>query len=103
MTELRYKAIWPRGKRVVDDISYAQRLGTLEAKTICELSDRAFHIDEIFPVIERELKQRYPGIRFVSYEAFGNIHGGQEGEVIAALGDKLRQNSCDAVISGIGC
>ena len=103
MKNLGYEVVWPRGKRVVKDLPYAQHLDSLEAKTICELSDRMFHADEIFPIIEKELASRYPRIKFVSYEVFGNIHGGEEAKVIAALPDKLKQNRCDAVISGIGC
>ncbi len=103
MREPGYEVVWPRGKRVVKDIPYAQHLDTLEGKTICELSDRAFHVDELFPMIEKELANRYPGVKFVSYEVFGNIHGGEEAKVIAALPNKLKQSKCDAVISGIGC
>ena len=103
MTELEYKVVWPRGKRVVEDISYARHLDTLEGKTICELSDRMFHADDIFPMMEKELAKRYPRIEFVRYEEFGNIHGGEEAKVIGALPDKLKQNRCDAVISGMGC
>ncbi len=98
-----YKVVWPRGKRDVKDIPYARHLDTLKGKTICELSDRAFHADDIFPMIEKELAKRYPGVKFVNYEKFGNTHGGGEANVIASLPDKLKQNRCDAVISGIGC
>ena len=81
----------------------APRLDTLEGKTVCELWDWIFRGDEIFPMIENELAKRYPGIKFVSYDVMGNIHGGEEAKVIAALRDKLTQNKCDAVISGLGC
>ncbi|MFC2001155.1 hypothetical protein ACFLUZ_01470 [Chloroflexota bacterium] len=100
----KYEVVWPRGKRRdTESNRYAQRLDTLEGKTICELSHRVFHADEMFSIIEKELTSRYPGLNFVSYEEFGNIHGGDEGKVIASLDDKFRQNKCDAVISGVGC
>ena len=54
-------------------------------------------------MIEKELTKRYPGIKFVSYEVFGRTHGEEEAKVIAALPDRLKQNGCDAVISGNGC
>lgn len=98
-----YKVLWPRGRRTSGIISLARRPETLEGKTICELSDRIFHADEIFPVIEKELAKRYRGIKFVNHEVFGNIHGGAEAKVIAALPDALKQNGCDAVITGNGC
>ena len=103
MAELGYKVVWPRGKRVVKSSLYAQHLDALEGKTICELSDRIFHADDIFPMLEKELTERYPGIKFVNYKVFGGTHGREEAQVIKALSDKLKQNGCDAVISGMGC
>jgi len=97
-----YEVVWPCGNRVVEAIPYAQRLDTLEGKTICELSNRIYRSDEIFPLLEKELSNRYTGVKFVNYKTFGSIHGGEEGNVIAALPNALKQNKCDVVISGVG-
>jgi hypothetical protein len=86
----------------VEAIPYAQRLDTLEGKTICELSNLIYRSDEIFPLVEKELSNRYEGIKFISYKTFGSIHGGGEESTIAALPNALKQNKCDAVISGVG-
>ena len=98
-----YEVVWPRGKRPRSGVVLAKRLDTLNGKTVAEVWDWIFHGDEMFAVIEKELAKRYPGIRFVSYEKFGNIHGAEEAKVLAALPDRLQQNKCDAVISGVGC
>jgi len=103
MKNLGYEVVWPRGKRSVETVRFAKRLDALEDKTVGELWDWVFRGDEIFPAIEKELAKRYPGIKFVSYEVFGSTHGGKEAETLGTLSDKLRQNKCDAVISGIGC
>lgn len=103
MMELGYEVVWPRSKRIIESTRHAQRLSTLEGKTVCELWDWIFRGNEIFPVLEEELAKRYPGIKFVNYKEFGSTHGREESEVLATLTDKLRQNKCDAVISGIGC
>ena len=103
MRELGYEVVWPRGKKATETVHFAKRLDTLEGKTIGNLWDWAFRGDEIFTTIEKELAKRYPGIKFVGYEEFGSTHGGKEAEVLVALRDKLKQNKCDAVISGIGC
>jgi hypothetical protein len=103
MSASAYAVVWPRGKRAVTYLSYARHLSSLEGKTIAELSDRDFHADEIFPLLEVELKKRYTGIKFVSYQTFGNIHGDEETRVIASLADNLKSNHCDAVIAGMGC
>lgn len=97
-----YEVVWPRGNRVAETVPYARRLDTLEGKTVCELSNLIYRSDELFPLLEKALSKRYEGIKFVSYETFGSIHGGEERKVIAALPDALKQNKCDAVISGVG-
>ena len=46
--------------------------------------------------------QQYPGIRFIPYTNFGNIHGSKETDIISNLADQLHSYGCDAVISGVG-
>ncbi len=103
MKNLGYEVVWPRGKRPIETVRFAQRLDTLEGRTVCQLWDWAFRGDEIFPVIEKELAKRYPEIKFVSYKVFGSTHVGKEAEMLSVLPNKLKQNKCDAVISGVGC
>ncbi len=98
-----YEVLWPRGKKAAETVHLAKRLDTLAGKIVCELWNRVFRGDEIFPVIEKELAKRYRGIRFVNYKVFGSTLGGGEAQALAALPDKLKQNKCDAVISGVGC
>ncbi|MFC2004449.1 hypothetical protein ACFLUK_02790 [Chloroflexota bacterium] len=98
-----YEVVWPRGKKVVENVRFAKRLDTLEGKTVGLLWDWAFRGDEMFPMIEKELAKRYPGIKFVGYEEFGSTHGAREADVLAALPNKLKENKCDAVISAVGC
>jgi hypothetical protein len=98
-----FEVVWPRSRKIVESVPYARRFDTLNNIVIGELSDRIFRADEIFPVIEDELKKRFPGIKFVNYEVFGSIHGTEEVKSLAGLKDSLRQNRCDAVISAVGC
>ena len=98
-----YKVLWPRGQKVVKITPLAKRLNTLEGKTVCELWDWLFRGDEIFPMVEKMLAERYPGIKFVSYKEFGNTHGAEEGKIVANLPSTLKKYGCDAVISAVGC
>jgi len=98
-----YEVVWPCGKRCDSGARLAKRLDTLEGKVVCELWDWIFKGDVIFEVFENELAKRYPGIKFVSWKEFGEIHGANEKEVLAALPEKLKQFGCDAVICGVGC
>ena len=81
----------------------APRLDTLAGKTVCQLWDYLFRGDEIFPIIEAEIKRRYAGVRFIKYDVFGSTHGDQEREIIDGLPAKLHELGADAVISGMGC
>ncbi len=98
-----HEVVWPCARKVAKSTTFAKRLDTLAGKTIGELWGGNFRGDEIFPIIEKELANQYPGIKFVNYEVFGYAMGGEEAKVIAALPDTLKQNKCDAVISGVGC
>src|SRR5262245_12252573 len=98
-----YRAVWPRGVQTAVMTELAPRLDSLAGKTIGQLWDDLFRGDEIFPVLERELGQRFPGVRFVRYDVFGSTHGGAEQRVIALLPEKLRALQVDAVISGMAC
>lgn len=97
-----YEVVWPRGRQAVGRFRPARRLDTLEGKTIGELSNRIFRADEVFPLVEKELSSRYPGINFINYDVFDSAHG-REDRVMEELPGMLKQDKCDAVISGVGC
>ena len=98
-----YEVLWPRTPRQVKRKSLAPRLATLEGKTIAQLWDVLFRGDEVFALLEEGLKQRFPGVRFISWKEFGNTHGRNEREVLAGLPQRLKELGADAVISGMGC
>jgi hypothetical protein len=97
------EALWPRGAKAAGAKPLAKRLDSLEGKTIAFLWDYMFRGDEIFPLIERELSAKYPGIKFIGYDNFGTTHGGGEREVIRKLPDDIRTHGIDAIVSGMGC
>jgi hypothetical protein len=98
-----HEVVWPRGRRTAEPAALARRLGTLQGKTVAFLWDSVFRGDEIFPVLEAELARRFPGVRFVPWDAFGSIFGGAESRTIAELPDRLRHHGADAVVSAVGC
>ncbi|MBI2876330.1 MAG: hypothetical protein HYY20_05560 [Candidatus Tectomicrobia bacterium] len=101
--EGQYAVVWPRGKKAVGLQPLARRLDTLEGKTIGQLWDQIFRGDEIFPLLEEGLRQRFPDVKFVNYEVFGSTHGDEERRVLAELPARLKQLRVDAVISGMAC
>ncbi len=98
-----YEVVWPRSERQLQMQPLAKRLDTLEGKTVAELWDFVFRGDEVFEVLERDLKRRYPGINFVSWRDFGATHGEDEREILASLPRRFKEMGVDAVISGMGC
>ncbi len=101
--EPRYEVVWPKSPRGVQSRRAANRLSTLEGKRIGFVWDYLFRGEEIFPVLERALTERYPGLAVVGYDTFGNIHGPAEHALVEALPGTLDEHGIDAVVVGNGC
>ncbi len=97
-----YHTIWPlarkRGIRAVEVTAVTD----LSGKTVAEIWDRLFQGEELYAEVRRHLRARFPGIKFVDYDTFGDIHGPDERNVVAGIADKLKALGCDAAIVGIG-
>jgi len=102
LPEATYDVVWPLGKSVYEPRPPSARVTDLRNKVVGETWDYLFRGEEIFPILREELAARFPGIRFVTYDVFGNLHGPQQRELIARVPELLRQHRVDAVISGIG-
>ena len=98
-----YAAVWPRSPRGVQQQRTATRLDTLDGKRIAFLWDYLFRGDELFPVLARELTERYHDVEIIDFAEFGNLHGADEKERVRRLPDDLRSRGVDAVVSGMGC
>jgi hypothetical protein len=103
MNEPKYEVIWPLGRSTVKEIEARPRVSDFTSITIGHLSHGGFRDQEIRPIVEEVMKERYPGIKFVGPDEFGNIHGprGSQQE-LAALPGNLGKYGIDAVITGIG-
>jgi hypothetical protein len=99
----QYAVVWPRGPRAVSVKPLAQRLESLDGKKVAFLWDYLFRGDEIFPLLEAGLSDRFPGMSFVGYDVFGSTHGAKEREVMEDLPTNLKEMGVDAVVSGLGC
>ncbi|MCH9675227.1 MAG: hypothetical protein K0U93_27545 [Gammaproteobacteria bacterium] len=97
-----HRALWPGGDCAVEPVIPPPRLDRLHGKRVGFLWDQMFRGEEIFPLIEDALGERFENISFVSHDAFGATFGENEHAVIEALPERLRELGIDAVISGIG-
>jgi len=101
--ESTFEVVWPKSPRGVQTRPLADRLDTLNGKRVAFLWDHLFRGDEIFPAVEAELIERFPGVEIVGYDVFGNTHGGDEKEMVAGLPNGLSSRHIDAVVSAMGC
>lgn len=101
--EPTFDVVWPKSPRGVQSRRLADRVDTLHAKRVAFLWDDLFRGDEIFPVLEAELTNRFPDVEIVGYDVFGNTHGGDEKEMVAGLPNALSARHIDAVVSAMGC
>jgi hypothetical protein len=102
----RFSVCSPLGGELVEQVSAAARLRSLEGATIGELWNGVFKGDVSFPVIRQALLERFPGLKIVPFEEFPHLHGGdnpsQQNERAREVARMARDRGCDAVISGNG-
>jgi len=102
VTNFEYEVLSPAGLETFDEIKFSGGFENLEGRTVGFLWDYVFRGDEIFEIIQQDFRERFPGVNFVDFSVFGDVHGPEERKVIAELPDKLRANKVDAVIVGVG-
>ncbi len=98
-----YETVWPRGAQRQKLESPAPRIADLSGKTIGLVWNFVFRGEEIFPLLQQEIGKRFPGVKFVGPDEFGNTHGSDERQVLADLPARLKEFGVDAIISGNGC
>jgi hypothetical protein len=101
--EPTYDVVWPKSPMGTQAKSPAPRLDTLAGTRIGFAWDYMFRGEELFPVLAAELQRRFEGVEIVNYDAFGNLHGPDEHELVAALPAGLTRHRVDAIVSGNGC
>src|SRR5262245_1054239 len=97
-----YEVVWTLGRPAYAVREPSERVADLNGKVVGELWDYLFRGEDVFPLLREQLRARFPGIRFVTYDVFGNVHGPQQRELVARVPELLRRHEVDAVISGIG-
>lgn len=103
MSKEQYEVLWPRGEQRIKKTPLASRPDTLDGKRIAFVWDYLFRGDMVFSWLEDAIKARYPKAEFVHWREFGNTHGPNEREVVAALPERLKATKADVAISAMGC
>ena len=97
-----YGVVWPRGRKAASKTDFfANRLSSLNDKTVCMLWNGRFRGDEIFVLLEKGLFKKYPRIKIVSWTEFprDGEHGVPDWNKHSTL---LADKGCDAVMVAIG-
>ena len=97
-----FEVVWPLGRFVSPPVDPAPGFADLNGKTVCELWDWVFRGDQMYPILNAELRKRFPDIKIIGWEQFGNSHCTDERKYIADLPALLRSHGADAVISAVG-
>ena len=80
-------------------VLHADRLDTLEGKTICELSNGAWQFDRIFPFLREQLKKQFPTVNILPYtEVIGSRADLENLDHVIKV---LKEKGCQAVITGM--
>lgn len=94
--------VWPLGRSTRTEIELSPRWDDPDGRRIGFVWNHLFRGDEMFKLLSAELQRTHPSMTFVPFEAFGNIHGENEREVLDGLEEQLRTHRVDAVIAGVG-
>jgi hypothetical protein len=95
-----YEVVYALGKSAVKPLLNSPAIADLNGKTLCA-SGHTFEGDEALPALVNLLKERYPGIQYVSNKEIpDDVNTRAQMKEFQEL---LRQKGCDAVISGVGC
>lgn len=98
---MHYDAVWPKSPLANALRPLAPRLtGGLNGKRVGFIWDYMFRGEELFPVLARELEAL--GVEVVGYDAFGNIHGPDEAQLVGEIPSVIAARGINAVVSGVG-
>jgi hypothetical protein len=99
----QFQVVSPLGQSASVPIQrFAPRSADLRGKRLAQAWNHLYRGDAMFELLERTLSARFPGLEWVRYEEFGNLHGADEAEVMAALPERLLAQGVDGLLTGVG-
>ena len=117
MDESAFDVVWPLGRRAQVATEAPDGAGVsaqaaggkgrasgsidLNSATVAFLWTYNRKGDRMYDIMKGTLRGEYPDIQFVDYDVFGNIHGAQEREVVAAIPRLLREHRADIAVIGV--
>jgi hypothetical protein len=100
--QVDFEVYSPLGTSAAQEVAPLDGIVDLNGRTVGYIWDWVFRGDEMFEIISEHLAAQFPDVRFVDHTVFGNMHGPEEREIVAALPGKLHEHGVDAVVVGVG-
>ena len=91
-----------RRGEVVETISLATRSGLIGDR-IGFLWEKIFRGNEIFPILEIKISERFDKVELVGYENFGSTVGHYSFITLTNISNYLKKIQINAILPGIGC
>lgn len=101
MACMHYDVVWPKSPMATARRPLSPRLvDGLAGTRVGFLWDYLFRGEELFPALAEVLRSH--GAEVVSYDAFGNLHGPHEAQLVGEIPSVIAARGIDAVVSGVG-
>lgn len=94
--------VWPLAPSAATAVTGHRRVDRLDGKTIAFIWDDLFRGDQMFAAFVAAARERGHEITVVPHQAFGDVHGHDEREVVRAIPERLREHGVDVAIVGVG-
>lgn len=99
----RFEVVSPVGRNDTSRAPGAERMSSLEGKTICAVSNNRFRADVVLAKFGELLKARFPTANYVPWTEMPTIEAMGDVEADArALRDAYLRHGADAVIASTG-
>ena len=98
----REAVVSPLGRQVLSGVAGRRELATLHGRTVAFIWDDLFRGQEMFDAFVATAREQGVELSVVPQEVFGDLHGKDERDVVAAIPARLREHGVDAAIVGVG-
>lgn len=100
VNEPSFDVVHPVSRRPVVARTSSAGLPVLAGKKIALVWDYVFRGDDVFRLVKERFRAERPGMEFVDYDVFGDIHG--HDELLDRLPSRLEEMGVDGTIVATG-
>jgi len=79
---------------------FASRLPNLEGMTVCELANRQWEAERMFPVLREALQKKYPTLKIIDYKNMPHFTERTTPQELVKIASIVKTAGCQAAIVG---